>query len=54
MHGRSVTCPLHNWVIDLTTGMAQGADVGSVKTLPLKTEAGRLLLEAKRFGWHGE
>jgi hypothetical protein len=33
-------------VIDLATGMAQGADVGSVKTVPLKTEAGRLLLEA--------
>jgi len=52
VHGRSVTCPLHNWVIDLTTGMAQGADVGSVKTVPLKTEAGRLLLEAKAL-WLG-
>ena len=46
VHGRSVTCPLHNWVIDLATGMAQGADMGSVKTVPLKTEAGRLFLEA--------
>ena len=47
VHGSSVTCPLHNWVIDLTTGMAQGADVGLVKTVPLKTEAGRLILGAK-------
>jgi hypothetical protein len=39
-------------VIDLATGMAQGADEGSVKTMPLKTEAGRLLLEAKAF-WLG-
>ncbi len=47
VHGRSVTCPLHNWVIDLASGEAQGADKGSVKTIPLKTEAGRLLLDAK-------
>ena len=47
VHGRSVTCPLHNWVIDLATGEAQGADKGKVKTIPLKTEAGRLLLDAK-------
>jgi nitrite reductase (NADH) small subunit len=49
VHGRAVTCPLHNWVIDLATGDAQGADVGSVKTVPLKIEAGRLLLDAKAF-----
>jgi nitrite reductase (NADH) small subunit len=52
VHGHSVTCPLHSWVIDLTTGMAQGTDVGSVKTVPLKTKAGRLLLEANAL-WLG-
>ena len=26
VHGHSVTCPLHNWVISLETGLAQGAD----------------------------
>ena len=25
VHGKSVTCPLHNWVISLETGLAQGA-----------------------------
>ena len=28
VHGNSVTCPLHNWVIDLSTGRAEGADEG--------------------------
>jgi len=45
VHGKSVTCPLHNWVIDLETGSALGADEGRVRTYPLKIESGRLLLE---------
>ena len=45
VHGRSVTCPLHNWVIDLATGKAQGADEGEVRTVALKVEHGRLLLD---------
>ena len=45
VHGKSVTCPLHNWVIDLETGEAQGADKGQVKTIALKIEAGRILLD---------
>ncbi|HJQ58346.1 MAG TPA: nitrite reductase small subunit NirD [Vineibacter sp.] len=44
VHGRSVTCPLHNWVIDLASGRAQGADEGSAQTIPLRLEQGRLLL----------
>ncbi len=46
VHGRSVTCPLHNWVISLETGQAQGADIGEARTYRLKAEAGRILLEA--------
>lgn len=45
VHGNSVTCPLHNWVISLTTGQALGADKGAVQTIPLKVEGGRLLLD---------
>jgi nitrite reductase (NADH) small subunit len=26
VHGAQVTCPLHNWVFSLETGIAQGAD----------------------------
>ena len=45
VHDRSVTCPLHNWVIDLATGKAKGADEGRVATVPLRCEGGRLLLD---------
>ena len=43
--GKFVTCPLHNWVISLETGKAQGADVGQVATYPLKIEKGQILLD---------
>ena len=29
VHGRSVTCPLHNWVVDLDSGQAQAPDVAA-------------------------
>jgi nitrite reductase (NADH) small subunit len=45
VHGKAVTCPLHNWVISLETGAAQGADEGEVRTFPLKIEGGRILLD---------
>jgi nitrite reductase (NADH) small subunit len=44
VHGRHVTCPLHNWVISLETGRAEGPDQGEVRRHPLRVEAGRLLL----------
>lgn len=46
VHGRQVTCPLHNWVFSLETGIAQGADDGQIPTYPLRVEDGRLLLES--------
>jgi nitrite reductase (NADH) small subunit len=46
VHGASVTCPLHNWVISLETGKAQGADEGSVRTIPLKVENGTIYIES--------
>lgn len=45
VHGTTVTCPLHNWVISLETGQAQGADAGSVATYPARIESGRILLD---------
>lgn len=38
VHGCRVTCPLHNWVFDMKTGEAQGADEGTVATFPVKIE----------------
>ena len=46
VHGTKVTCPLHNWVISLETGEAQGADEGAVNTYPARIEGGRILLDA--------
>jgi len=44
VHGEAVTCPLHNWVISLRTGEAQGADKGSVKTITVRVENRKILL----------
>jgi nitrite reductase (NADH) small subunit len=44
VHGTSVTCPLHNWVISLETGAAQGEDKGCTPTIPLRVDAGRILI----------
>jgi nitrite reductase (NADH) small subunit len=46
VHGRSVTCPLHAWNIDLSTGEPTGADAGKgcAPTVALRVENGRLLL----------
>lgn len=38
VHGASVTCPLHNWVISLETGKAQGADEGATRAIPVKLD----------------
>jgi len=45
VHGEAVTCPLHNWVISLATGEAQGADEGKVATLNVRIEEGRIFLQ---------
>jgi nitrite reductase (NADH) small subunit len=49
VHGASVTCPLHNWVFSLETGMAQGLDEGEVATYATRVEAGRILLDTARL-----
>lgn len=52
VHGTSVTCPLHNWVFDLNTGTAQGADEGAVATYPVRVEARRILIDATLIRRH--
>lgn len=47
VHGTSVTCPLHNWVFDLETGVAQGADEGAVTTFATRVEDGRILMDSE-------
>ena len=44
VHGERVTCPLHDWVIDLSNGQATGADRGCTQTFDVCIEAGRVLI----------
>ena len=50
VHGRQVTCPLHNWVIGLADGEAQGADKGSVRRYPVRREGARVFLNIRSNG----
>lgn len=45
VHGGKVTCPLHNWKIDLATGEATLPDKGCARTYATKVEAGRVFLK---------
>lgn len=47
VHGRNVTCPLHNWVFSLETGAAQGPDSGQIATYPAQVVDGRILLDGE-------
>ena len=38
VHDGCVTCPLHNWVISLETGAAQGADEGRTASFPIRLD----------------
>ncbi|GHB35236.1 tRNA-(guanine-N1)-methyltransferase [Pseudovibrio japonicus] len=44
VHDGCVTCPMHNWVISLETGEAQGADEGRVLRYPVKIKGNMVLL----------
>ncbi|MBY8917918.1 nitrite reductase small subunit NirD [Nitratireductor sp. L1-7-SE] len=44
VHDGCVTCPLHNWIISLETGRAQGADEGGTATFAVRLEGQRILL----------
>jgi nitrite reductase (NADH) small subunit len=44
VHDGCVTCPLHNWVISLETGLAQGADEGQTLSFPVRLEGDEIVL----------
>lgn len=44
VHGESVTCPLHNWVIGLADGQAKEPDEGCARTVPVRLQGDRILL----------
>lgn len=45
VHGSSVTCPLHNWKIDLASGEALGPDEGCTNTFSTRVEDGTVYLQ---------
>lgn len=45
VHEKRVTCPLHNWVIDLEAGSAVSPDEGCVKRFPVRVEKGVIHLQ---------
>jgi nitrite reductase (NADH) small subunit len=44
VHGKSVTCPLHNWVIELESGQAAAPDEGCAKAYPVRVIDGVIQL----------
>jgi len=44
VHDHRVTCPLHNWNIELATGEAVAPDEGCAATYPVKVENGTVFL----------
>lgn len=45
VHGTSVTCPLHNWKIDLASGEALGPDEGCTNVFPARVENGQVYID---------
>jgi nitrite reductase (NADH) small subunit len=43
--GRSVACPLHNWCIDLASGMAAAPDEGCVERFAVEVADGEVRLD---------
>lgn len=44
MHGDSVTCPLHNWKISLSSGEALGPDEGCTNVFESKVDDGVIFI----------
>ena len=47
VHNRRVTCPLHNFVIELESGRAVAPDEGCTHAYPVKVENGIVLLSVR-------
>lgn len=43
--GRTVTCPLHNWKLQLDTGQAVAPDEGCTNTYAIRIEDGQIYLQ---------
>ena len=45
VHGKKVTCPLHNWTISLESGEALGPDEGCTNVFMAKVEDGLISID---------
>ena len=45
VHGKKVTCPLHNWNIELDSGKAVAPDEGCAARFPVKVEDNRVYVQ---------
>ena len=50
VHGHCVTCPMHDWVIDLESGEATGPDEGATERFDVRIENGRILVAVPERG----
>jgi nitrite reductase (NADH) small subunit len=44
VHGDRVTCPLHNWVIELASGEAASPDEGCARKIATRVTQGRIFI----------
>ena len=50
VHGCRVTCPLHNFVIELASGEAVAPDEGRTQTVPARVSEGRIEIQVPAGG----
>ena len=44
VHGKKVACPLHDWKIQLDSGLAVAPDEGCAASFPVRVEGGQVFL----------
>ena len=44
VHGKRVTCPLHDWNLGLEDGQAMAPDIGSCATFRVRVDGGEVFL----------
>jgi nitrite reductase (NADH) small subunit len=49
VHDDSVTCPLHNWVVNLETGDVKAPDQGCARRILVEVENNRIRIDAAVF-----
>ncbi|MDH5230874.1 MAG: nitrite reductase small subunit NirD [Gammaproteobacteria bacterium] len=48
VHGKRVTCPMHNWVFELQSGEAVAPDEACAARYPVQLESGKIYLSLEK------